>query len=185
MNSSGWQSTIRWLITLLGVTMLASAVARADEAMQDYRLGSGDRVKIVVFGQPELSGEFSVDGRGRLSLPLIQAVTVEGLTLRETERAITDKLHPEFLKNPRVSVDIATYRPIYVLGEVRTPGSYAYVSGMTVLQAVALAGGYTYRAKKSGVRIVRAARGTEEKERANELTRLQPGDVVEVPERFF
>lgn len=163
----------------------ATPARTADNTVPDYRVGAGDRLKVVVFGEEDLSGEFNVDARGYLSLPLIPGTPVAGLTTREVERAIGNRLQPEFLKNPRVSVEVVNYRPIYVLGEVRSPGSYPYVSGMTVINAVALAGGYTYRARKSGVRILRAGDAKGKKEQAREVTRLNPGDVVEVPERFF
>ncbi len=177
-----------WRPSLAGIVMLAlmaGSLARADDALRDYRVGVGDRLKVIVFGEADLSGEFNVDARGFLTLPLVQGVPAAGLTTREVERAIANRLQPDFLKNPRVSVEVANYRPIYVLGEVRSPGSFPYVSGMTVINAVALAGGYTYRARKSGVRIVRAGDTSGKKERAREVTTLNPGDVVEVPERFF
>lgn len=181
-----WRRRARpWAAFIACVALSAASPMRAEDAAPDYRLGAGDRVKVTVFGQAELSGEFGVDGRGFLSLPLIQDVKVAGLSAREVERAIANKLRPDFLKNPRVSVEVINYRPIYILGEVRTPGSVAYVSGMTVINAVALAGGYTYRAKKSGLRIVRASDASGKKQRAREETRVYPGDVIEVPERFF
>jgi polysaccharide export outer membrane protein len=173
------------LVIACSPVQTANPARTAVVAANDYRVGVGDRLKVIVFGEEDLSGEFSVDARGNLSLPLIQSTPVAGLTTREVERAIGNRLQPEFLKNPRVSVEVINYRPIYVLGEVRAPGSFPYVSGMTVINAIALAGGYTYRAKKSGVRIVRANDTLGKKVRAREATRLNPGDVVEVPERFF
>lgn len=178
-----WRSLLMAGMAVLA--LIAGGQVRADDSLRDYRVGVGDRLKVIVFGEADLSGEFNVDARGFLSLPLIQGVQAAGLTTREVERAIANRLRPDFLKNPRVSVEVANYRPIYVLGEVRSPGSFPYASGMTVINAVALAGGYTYRAKKSGLRIVRAGDTSGRKERAREATPLNPGDVVEVPERFF
>ncbi len=135
--------------------LLNLGVAGAEEA--GYRLASGDRLKVTVYGHTDLSGEFDVDSQGNVALPLIQDVSVTGLTVEQFEASITDKLQPDYLKHPKVSVEVLSYRPFYILGEVKTPGSYPYVSGMTVLNAVALAGGYTYRAKTKAVLITRHA----------------------------
>jgi polysaccharide export outer membrane protein len=151
----------------------------------DYRLGSGDRIKVTVFRHKDLSGEFEVNSAGRIRLPLIQEVQAAGLTAQELEQAIADKLKPDYLKEPRVSVQVLTYRPFYILGEVNSPGSYSYVSGMTVVTAVARAGGYTYRAKQDYVYISRAGDSAKKKQRADPNTPVYPGDVIEVPERFF
>jgi len=157
----------------------------ASTAVEEYRLAPGDRVKVVVFGHDDLSGEYQVDSTGLLSLPLIKPVQVAGLTVQEVSESITNRLMPDYLKNPRVSVVILEYRPFYILGEVKNPGSYAYSSGMTLITAVALAGGYTYRAQTGNVVIVRANDPKKEKIPAGENTTIQPGDVIEVPERFF
>jgi protein involved in polysaccharide export with SLBB domain len=151
----------------------------------DYRIGPGDRVNVIVYGHKDLSGEFEVDSAGRLSLPLIQVVRAVGLTEQELEEAITRKLKPDYLLNPRVSVDVLTSRPFYILGEVKSPGSYPYESGMTIVNAVALGGGYTYRAKKNGVTIIRANDPDRRKIQADHDTKVFPGDIIEVPERFF
>ena len=151
----------------------------------EYRLAAGDRVKIVVFGHQDLSGEYNVDSQGRLSLPLIKSVPAAGFTVQEIEEAVTVKLKPDYLKNPRVRVEVLEYRPLYILGEVNNPGSYPYSSNMTVVTAVALAGGYTYRAHKESITIIRANDPTREKTPVDSNTPVLPGDVIEVPERFF
>ena len=150
-----------------------------------YRLGPGDEIRITVFGHPDLSGEYEVDGMGRLALPLIQEVIADGLTLRKLEQVITKKLKPDFLINPKVSVDVLNYRPFYIIGEVKKPGSYAYVNGMTIVNAIAIAGGYTYRAKENDVLIIRAGDTNREKNSVDHNAVVLPGDVIEVPERFF
>ena len=170
-------------LVALAALVLGGATATAEET--GYKLGSGDRVRVTVFGHEDLSGEFEVDGVGRLSLPLIQGVPAAGLRLRQIEGAITDALKPDYLKNPRVSVEVLNYRPFYILGEVNHPGSYPYVNGMTVLNAVALAGGYTYRARESKVVVVRTAETERTRQPAGPDTIVLPGDVIEVPERFF
>jgi len=155
------------------------------QASRDYQLGSGDLLRIVVFGHEDLSGEFEVKGSGHVSLPLIREVKAIGLTLRQFEQAVIDALKPDFLLNPRVSVDVLNYRPFYIIGEVKRPGSYPYVNGMTIVNAIALAGGYTYRAKEKEVLITRARDAERKQEPADHETVVLPGDVIEVPERFW
>jgi polysaccharide export outer membrane protein len=170
-----------------GLVLLAAAgsvqAQEADESV--YRLDAGDRVKVVVYGHEDLSGEFEVDGEGRVSLPLIQEVAAAGLSLRDLEAAISDRLKPDYLRNPRVSVEVLNYRPFYILGEVKTPGSYPFVNGMTVINAIALAGGYTYRARSNKVVILRGNGPEQERIPAGSDTPVLPGDVIEVPERLF
>ena len=151
-----------------------------------YRLGSGDRVRITVFGQPELTGEYQVDGTGQLAFPLIGQVQAGGLTGPGLEQALVDKLKPDYLKNPSVSVEVLTYRPVYIVGEVKQPGSYPYVTGMSVINAVALAGGFTYRARESSFYVSRTgANGEKTKLDATPETPVLPGDVITVRERYF
>lgn len=181
-----WAISIRSLaaaLVALAVLALGGATATAEET--GYKLGSGDRVRVTVYGHEDLSGEFEVDGVGRLSLPLIQEVAATGLSLRQLEGAITDALKPDYLKNPRVSVEVLNYRPFYIIGEVKKPGSYSFVSGMSVVNAIALAGGYTYRASENKVLITRATDPERKQEPANHATPVLPGDVIEVPERYF
>lgn len=151
-----------------------------------YRLGSGDRVRITVFGQPELTGEYQVDGTGQLAFPLIGQVQAGGLTGPGLEQALVDKLQPDYLKNPSVSVEVLTYRPFYIVGEVKQPGSYPYVTGMSVINAIALAGGFTYRARESSFYLSRTgANGEKTKLDASPETPVLPGDVITVRERYF
>ena len=174
------------LAEILAIACMASSSPAEDERQDEgYRLGSGDRVKVTVYGHEDLSGEFDVDSRGNISLPLIQDVQGSGLTVEELESAITDKLQPDYLKDPKVNVDVLTYRPFYIIGEVKSPGSYPYVNGMTVINAVALAGGYTYRARTKAVTITRPDEDEQTEIQAQADTPVMPGDVIEVPERFF
>ena len=149
-----------------------------------YRLGSGDHVRIVVFGQADLTGEYNVDGAGMLAFPLIGSIPAGGHTADELSKEIISRLRPNYLKNPSVSVEVLAYRPFYVVGEVKTPGSYPYVSGMTILNAVALAGGFTYRAREDAFYI---QRGNAKPARiaAEPDTPVEPGDVITVRERYF
>lgn len=151
----------------------------------EYRLGSGDALRVTVFGHPDLSGEFQVDGSGQVSLPLVGNIQAGGASIREFERNIIAALKPDYLKNPRVSAEVLNYRPFYIIGEVKNPGSYPFVNGMSVVNAVALAGGYTYRARENRLLITRATDPKRKKHPANHDTPVLPGDVIEVPERFF
>lgn len=176
---------IRSLSIIVVLGMVSCWLNAVSAAGSEYRLAPGDRVKVIVFGHEDLSGEYEVDNEGRLSLPLIKSVQASGLTIQEVEQAITDKLRPDYLKNPRVGVVVLEYRPFYILGEVKNPGSYPYSSNLTVTAAVALAGGYTYRARKNRIVIIRADDPDQEKIPAESNTPVLPGDVIEVPERFF
>jgi polysaccharide export outer membrane protein len=152
----------------------------------EYRLGSGDRVRITVFGEKDLSGDFAVSDKGTVSMPLIGDVRATGRSLREFEEAIERQLKPDYLRNPKVSVEVVNFRPFYIIGEVQKPGGYPYVTGMTVMQAVALAGGYTHRARESSVVIRRRLKGGGYREEdAGPTAPVFPGDTVRVRERFF
>ena len=175
---------------LIGTSMVfgCSVLVSSNAAAQDisgYKLGSGDKIRVTVFGHEDLSGEFEVDGSGNVSLPLIRNIKAEGLTPRELEQVVADRLSPDYLVNPRVSVEVLNYRPFYIYGEVTKPGSFPYVNGMTVINAVAMAGGFTYRARTSKVRIIRATDPSRTPQDADKDTPVMPGDVIEVPERYF
>lgn len=168
------------------VILLLVTVFRSD-ALGDvvYRLDSGDKLKVTVYEEKSLSGKFEVSGEGVVSLPLIGVVDAKGASIREMEERITSKLIDGYLKNPRVSIEVLNYRPFYILGEVQEPGSYPYVNGMTILNAVALGGGYTYRANKNKITLIRAGDPSRDGTKVGPETRVLPGDVVRVEERFF
>ncbi|MBK0398721.1 polysaccharide export protein [Limibaculum sp. M0105] len=173
-------SAIRCL--LIGVVVLLITAGQALAQSSGYELGRGDRLRINVFGEPDLSGEFEIDGSGALSLPLIGVVQGGGLTSRELESEIARRFSEGYLKNPQVSIEVLNYRPFYILGEVKTPGSYPYREGMTLLNAAALAGGFTYRADADDIRVKRDGR---EEAKMPPDTVVQPGDVIRVTERIF
>ncbi|WP_339777593.1 polysaccharide biosynthesis/export family protein [uncultured Thalassospira sp.] len=160
-------------------------VGSAYAAQPVYTLGSGDKVRITVFGEPDLSGEFEVSGEGQLSLPLIGTVNASGKTLSTLGTDIESKLKDGYLVDPKVNVEVMNYRPFYILGEVKEPGSYPYVNGMSVLNAVALGGGFTYRADKDDILIIRGGDESRQPEKATPETIVLPGDIVRVEERFF
>jgi protein involved in polysaccharide export with SLBB domain len=161
-----------------------SGAAAPDENLQ-YRLGAGDKLRITVFGEPDLSGEFEIDGAQMISLPLIGQIPAGGSTTPELERTILERLRQGYLKNPRITIEVLNYRPFFILGEVNKPGSYPYVNGITVLNAIALSGGYSYRASKDRTLITRGDDSRHEEQPASETTVIRPGDTIRVRERFF
>ncbi len=152
---------------------------------QGYVLGSGDALRIIVYGQDELSGQFTIDPSGTISMPLIKDIKASGLTVRDLEKTITNQLQPTYLTDPKVSVEVIEYRSVYILGEVRTPGKYAYVPNMTVLQAIAVAGGHTYRANESSAEVTRLEKDVLRTFTAPINYMIQPGDTVIIKRRWF
>lgn len=177
-------------LALLTLVMLLCPAAGAQDALpdvvsDDYRLGPGDELQIDVFNQDDLTGKYSLDGAGRFSMNLIGLVEATGLTASELERVLVDRLKPDYLVNPRISVRVLKYRPFYIIGEVNAPRSYPYVDGMTYLTAIAIAGGYSYRAKKDVVFVVRGNDPEGEELRLSVNDRVMPGDIIRVAERLF
>jgi polysaccharide export outer membrane protein len=154
-------------------------------APESYRLGAGDRVRVSVFGEKDLSGTFEVASDRTMALPLIGSVDAGGLTARELESLVEQKLLDGYLKEPRVNAEVVNYRPFYIIGEVQKPGSYAYVSNITVLNAVAMGGGFTYRARQSRMFMTRATDPERKEKAVSPDTAVMPGDVIRVPERYF
>ena len=193
-NTSGRQHThLRFLLVIFTLLIATLSWAQdesaglADPGFIDnsYRLGAGDKLQINVFNQADLTGEYTLDANGRFTMHLIGKVKAKGLTPTELEAQLVSKLKPDYLVNPRVSVRVQNFRPFYIIGEVKSPSSYAYVNGMTYLTAVAIAGGYTYRAKKSHVYVVRGD-DPERKEIKLEVNeKVRPGDIVRIAERMF
>lgn len=150
----------------------------------DYTLDTGDKLRITVFGHEDLSGEFEVSSNGSIALPLVGEVRAVGKSLPQLEQSIVAKLKPDYLRNPQVSAEVINYRPFFIIGEVKNPGTYPYIGGMRVVNAVALAGGYTYRARKDEVLITRA-KGDGKPEEVGPDALVLPGDVIQIIERFF
>ncbi|HET6468937.1 MAG TPA: polysaccharide biosynthesis/export family protein, partial [Geminicoccaceae bacterium] len=160
------------------------ASAQAELGVSSYTVGPNDRIKVSVFNHPDLSGEFQLDGAGNFAMPLVGEVQANGLTTRQLEDKLRVMLVEGYLVEPRVGVEVLSYRPFYILGEVRSPGSYPYVNGMTVLNAVALAGGFTYRANQNNIVLQRGGTSAQAYS-VSGTTPILPGDVIEVNERFF
>lgn len=152
---------------------------------ESYLLGASDKVRITVFSEPQLSGEYAVSGDGELSLPLVGTVPVAGKTTGEASRAIETLLGNGYLRNPHVSVEISVYRPFFILGEVKSPGQYPYANGLTVTNAIATAQGFTPRARKKYVLIRRFGEQTEQEFVLTPDLRVRPGDTIRLAERYF
>jgi polysaccharide export outer membrane protein len=150
-----------------------------------YRLASGDRLRLIVFGQESLSNSFSVDGAGNVALPLVGLVRAQGLTTAEFARAIEARLRQGYLREPSVSVEVEAYRPFYILGEVTIAGQYPFVNGMTVQNAVAVAGGFTPRGAQDSVDLTRLIDGRAVTASVPLTFAVRPGDTIQVRERFF
>ncbi|MDE3114584.1 MAG: polysaccharide export protein [Pseudomonadota bacterium] len=150
-----------------------------------YRLGTGDTVHITVFGETDLTGDYSIDGTGDMRMPLIGQIKAAGLTIPDLENAIQAKLASGYLRDPKISAVVTNYRPFYIIGEVNKPGEYPYASGMNVLTAVALAGGFTYRADDTDVDIRHKGSTKEISVPADQTSKIEPGDIITVSERFF
>ncbi len=194
MTRKPWYQSIALIIPVVAVLALAgcggtgpTTQLSGPESPQAYRLGHGDRIAVTVFGQQDMSGEFDVDDTGAIALPLAGAIPVKNKTPRDVEKQLEAQLGGRggMLNNPKVNVAVVRYRPVYILGEVQRPGAYPYQSGMTILNAVALAGGYTYRASNKKISVIREETGDREPKSASEMNYLVPGDVVNVPERWF
>lgn len=166
-------------------TSIGRTAAATTLPTYSYALSGGDRVRVVVFGDPALGGEFTIGGSGYISLPLIGEVDVRGLTSTQLQDRITARLADGYLKDPRVAVEVLSTRPFYILGEVNKPGQYAFANGLTVLGAVAQAGGYTYRAKTRKVMIKHAGSDAEIATDVTPATMVAPGDTIRIKERWF
>jgi polysaccharide export outer membrane protein len=159
------------------------AAAFAQE--QPYTLDTGDKLRVVVFGQEGLSNSYVVDAGGAITMPLIKAVPARGLTPAALARAVADRLRQGFVREPHVAIEVEVYRPFFILGEVTAPGQYAYVPHMTVEKAVAVAGGFTPRAYRWDIEIERPVAGGVVRQAVPPIARVRPGDTIVVKERWF
>lgn len=179
------RSVTCFLVLIMGLIIISSVDSHAQQDLNNryYTLGVGDRLRVVVYGEENLSGEYEVGAEGTINLPLIGEIRAADSSISQLEDSVEAMLAAGYLKSPNVSIEVLNYRPFYILGEVNAPGSYPYVNGMTVLNAVALAGGFTYRADEDDIMLSRSSNGTEVEVRVD--TPLLPGDILTVEERFF
>ena len=157
-----------------------------DQNDTSYRLGPEDNLNIIVYGEDSLSGEYTVSDTGNLDLPLIGNITVMGCNIDEAEAKIREKYAAGYLVNPSISTEIKSYKPFYITGEVQRPGHFDYVTDMTIIKAVALAGGFTYRADKKNVEVLKNHYSTGPIYKSSKVEDpVHPGDVIIIKERFF
>jgi polysaccharide export outer membrane protein len=170
-------------LLLLVVTVAGGDAFAADE-LPGYKLSSGDKVKIAVFGETDLSVTERVSDRGTISYPLLGELKVAGMSPAELERNITSRLKGPYLVDPKVTVSIDEYRQFFVMGQVNRPGSYPYAPGLTVRKAISIAGGFTERASRGKIFIV-SEKSAQEERKVGENDPIGPGDTVVVKESFF
>jgi protein involved in polysaccharide export with SLBB domain len=173
------------IFALTGLLQAQESTVDDTSADSGYQLGPRDRVSVTVFNHPEFSGEYELDGNGRFSMPLIGIVNAAGRTPVELETLLVKRFRPDYLVNPRISIEVRNYRPYYLIGEVQSTGSFPYVAGITYLTAIAMAGGYTYRGKKGVVYVIRGNDPEQEEIKLDANEKVQPGDIIRVAERLF
>jgi protein involved in polysaccharide export with SLBB domain len=163
-----------------------AAVAQASSRdIPEYRLGVADKVRVNVFGEQALTGEFLVGSNGKISLPLLGEVQAQGMTIAQFQEEVATALRQGYIKEPKVSAEVLSYRPFYILGEVNKPGEYPFTNNLTVLNAVATAEGFTYRANKKMVYIKRSDGNVEQGYPLTTSTQVAPGDTIRIGERYF
>lgn len=175
------------LVLPLGGCLTSSGLPTgfSDSVGGPYTLSSGDRLRIIVFGQDNLSNSYAVDGSGRISMPLIGFVDARGLTTAKLERSIEARLRQGLMREPRVTVEVEQYRPFFILGEVTTSGQYPFVNGMTIQTGVAIAGGFTPRAQRQQAELTRTVKGEPMSALVPITYPVSPGDTIVIRERWF
>lgn len=192
MTSPIWHTRRALLRTFMlgagatALTACASSAVPIGDVLQpsEYRLGPADQIRVTVFNEPELTGQFVVGSQGTIAYPLVGSVQAAGLTVPEFTQALQTALS-EYVRQPNVSVEVANYRPFFILGEVQRPGTYPYSASLTVPNAVATAGGFTYRANRRRVFIRHANESVEHSYPLTVTTPVMPGDTVRIGERIF
>jgi protein involved in polysaccharide export with SLBB domain len=155
-------------------------------SMDNYILGPNDRVKISIYGEDALTGEYVLSSDGKISLPLVGNVSAAGNTVKQLQDLLVSSYRDGgYLKDPKITAEVLSARPFFILGEVKIPGQYPCLNGMTVMNAVATAGGFTYRADIDDVYIRHAGAGQEQKEKLTDTTGVFPGDTIRIEERWF
>jgi len=149
------------------------------------QLEAGEKIHVDVYGEPSLSGDYQIDPSGFVSLPLAGTVKAAGLTQQQFEQDLANKFSSGYLKNPKITVSISEFRPFYIVGEVAKPGAYAYTGGLTVLRAIAIAGGTTYRADESEVLIQHSGENSMREYDLSSPIPILPGDIIQIPRRYI
>jgi polysaccharide export outer membrane protein len=189
----------RWGLLLLGLVMAGcesgaslGPVSPAEQqaliesaATTSPTLHPGEKIRVIVFGEDRLSGEYEIDPAGFVSLPLAGTIKAAGLSKQQLERDLSKKFSGEYLRKPRVTVDVTSFRPFYIMGEVTKAGEYPFKSGLNVMSAIAIAGGTTYRANRSTVLIQHIGENGFKEYPLSPTIPVSPGDLIRVPERYF
>jgi polysaccharide export outer membrane protein len=193
MNFSKWG----FLFLALAMASCESALNLGPSSVEEQRalmesaaktspaLQPGEKIRVIVFGEDRLTGEYEIDPTGFVSLPLAGTVKAAGLTKLELERELSKKFSGEYLRNPKVTVDVTSFRPFYILGEVSKPGEFPFKSGLNVMSAIAIAGGSTYRASRSTVLIQHIGESGFKEYPLSPTIPILPGDLIRIPERYF
>ena len=181
----GLLAAIAPIAACTGTTAPPLPASHANAEATAYRLGLGDKVRISVFGEPDLSGEFQVSRSGTITVPLVGEVPANGQTAQELEVALTERYRSGYLRDPKISVEVYDFRPFFIMGEVEKPGRYPTQEGTTIVGAIAAAGGFTYRANTKYVFLRRAGDSQEYRVDPNSPIEVLPGDVIRVAERYF
>lgn len=171
------------LVLFFALCSLPVVASSATDA--EYTLGAGDKIRIQVFGEDDLSLEVQLSDKGSFSYPFLGEVVAKGRTLGQLERYLTEELNRDYLVNPRVTVSIEAYRSFFVNGEVAKPGSYPFQPGLTLRKAIALAGGFTDRASRSKIYVIHDFAPDKEPQRIDLNNPIFPGDIVTVEDSFF
>ena len=185
--------TLSWVLLLMAVGCGGPLIPHeqvvlvqpSQVAVQSYRLGPNDVLRIEVFDEPDLLTETTVSGHGTIKFPLLGELRVAGVTVKDVEEELTKRLEAGYLKSPKVTVSIIQYRNFYVSGETRNPGAFPYREGITVLKAITLAGGWTDRAVKDEAKVLRMVNGQQQILTVGMAVFVQPDDIIIVPESFF
>lgn len=165
---------------------ITTAANDLNDVNDPYRLNTGDHLRIYVFGVEELTGDFRVDAKGHITMPLIGDLIAKGLNKTELQDTITHELiDGGYFNDPKVTVEIIALKPFYILGEVKNPGSYEYEADLDIFKAIAIAGGYTPRASKGKAIIIRKIHNEKQRIKATEDTPILPGDSIKIEQRFF
>jgi protein involved in polysaccharide export with SLBB domain len=184
----------QWSALVLGLLVSGcSSIAQISDGEQQQilaeaqtpRLQAGEKIRVNVYGEASLSGDYQIDPSGFVSVPLAGNIKAVGLTQNELAQALATSFRSQYLKNPKVTVSVAEFRPFYIIGEIEKPGSYPYTSGLNVLSAVAIAGGTTYRASKSAILIQHPGESALREYKIDASVPILPGDIIKVPQRYF
>lgn len=184
--ASGGDTVFRFVYLLVSILLhVGSACAQDAELLSKYRLASGDVISINVLGEDDLKLKVRLTDAGTIQYPVLGEIRVRGMTMGDLVKYVTDGLKGRYLVDPKVTASIDEYRPFFINGEVRSPGNYPFVPGLTVFKAVSIAGGFKDRASKSKMFVIRDGLLSQNREKVELDTKVFPGDILTIEESFF